>query len=70
MCRSRSRWYWGRWENAFVLEAYDGVVEALSRRRELDAQVTEPLVRYLVRLLPRVHLVGAPAMRRGKRTQW
>lgn len=47
-------------EDALLLEADDGVVEALRHRRELEAQLTEPLVRHLVRLLPRVHLVRAP----------
>ena len=49
------------WEDALLLEAYDGLVQGLRRRRELHAQIPQPLVRYPVRLLPWVHLVRAPA---------
>lgn len=34
------------------MEAYDGVVQGLRRRSELQAQLPQLLVGYLVRLLP------------------
>lgn len=46
---------------ALLLEVLDRVVQRLAHRPELEPQVPELLVRHLVRLLPRVHLVRAPA---------
>uniref|UniRef100_A0A0A9H8Q0 Cncr1 n=1 Tax=Arundo donax TaxID=35708 RepID=A0A0A9H8Q0_ARUDO len=45
---------------ALLLEALHRVVQGLAHRPELETQVPELLVRHLVWLLPRVHLVGAP----------
>jgi hypothetical protein len=46
---------------ALLLQALHRVVQRLAHRPELQAQVPELLVRELVRLLPRVLLVRAPA---------
>ncbi|THU66362.1 hypothetical protein C4D60_Mb05t13350 [Musa balbisiana] len=46
---------------ALLLEALHSVVQALAHRLTLQAEVPEPLVREIVRHLPWIHLVGAPA---------
>lgn len=54
---------------ALLLEVLHRVVKRLADRPELQPQVPELLVGELVRLLPRIHLVGAPAPSAHTHTQ-